>query len=406
MFKIPFRSIIILSVVFILCTCIDPYSPKLKGYDSILVVDGLVTDENAACTIKLSTTLQDQNAIPVMVTDASINISDEGGNRFQLNNMGGGIYRTDSIMFKGMIGRSYTLHITTHEGNEYESVPCLMQPVPDIDSVYFAKDVEIVNNGTESQEGLRIYLDSKQGINNEYYRWSFDETWKFKVPFPKKYNYIDSVTIVAVDKINEYCWKNRKSSEILIHSISSGQNQRIEKEPIFFIATEKSDRLMIEYSILVKQYSISKSEYDFWDNLKRVNESGADIFASQPFEIVSNIHNLSNPTERVLGYFQVSAVKQFRKYILFADMARLQLPFFHPDCVRIAKGPQDYPGGRFTFDDIYHGFPATAGYVFVEPIYKTGGVKHLDRLVFTTLECADCELTGTSLKPDFWIDLK
>jgi Domain of unknown function (DUF4249) len=406
MLKISPKSLIILTAVFTLSTCIDPYSPKLKGYDSILVVDGLITDENSACTIKLSKTLQDQNTVPVVVSDATINITDDEGNSSQLNSMGGGIYKTDSTAFKGIIGRSYTLHITTHDGNEYESVPCLMQPVPDIDSVYFEKDVEIVNNGTESQEGIRIYLDSKPGDNNEYYRWSFDETWKFKVPFPKKYNYIDTITIIAVDKINEYCWKNRKSSEILIRSIYSGQNPQIEKEPIFFIATDQSDRLMIEYSILVKQYSISKNEYDFWDNLKLVNESGGDIFASQPFEVISNIQNINNPNERVLGYFQVSAVKQKRKYILFADMASLQLPFFHPDCVRIARGPQDYPRGSFTFDDIYRGFPATAGYVFVEPIYKAGGTQHLERLVFTKFECADCELTGTSARPDFWIDLK
>ena len=406
MLKISPKSIIILTAVFVLSTCIDPYSPKLKGYDSILVVDGLITDENSACTIKLSKTLQDQNTIPVMVSDATVDITDDVGNSSQLNSIGGGIYKTDSTAFKGIIGRSYTLHITTHEGNQYESIPCLMQPVPDIDSVYFEKDVEIVNNGTESQEGIRIYLDSKPGDNNEYYRWSFDETWKFKVPFPKKYNYIDSTTIVTVDKINEYCWKNRKSSDILIRSIYPGQNPQIEKESIFFIATDQSDRLMIEYSILVKQFSISKSEYDFWDNMKRVNESGADIFASQPFEIVSNIQNLNNPKERVIGYFQVSAVKQKRKYILYEDIATLQLPFFHPDCVRIARGPQDYPHGSFSFDDIYRGFPATAGYVFVEPIYKIGGVNHLDRLVFTKLECADCELTGNSSKPDFWIDVK
>jgi hypothetical protein len=87
-------------------------------------------------------------------------------------------------------------------------------------------------------------------------------------------------------------------------------------------------------------------------------------------------------------------------------MARLELPFFHPDCVRIARGPQDYPGGNFTFDDIFHGFPSTAGYVFVEPIYTGEGIHQLERLVFTKFECADCELTGTSSKPDFWIDLK
>jgi len=73
------KSIYVLAVIFTLCTCIDPYSPKLKGYDSLLVVNGLITDENAAYTITLSKTLQDQNAIPVMVSDASVYITDEQG---------------------------------------------------------------------------------------------------------------------------------------------------------------------------------------------------------------------------------------------------------------------------------------------------------------------------------------
>jgi hypothetical protein len=190
------KTIYILAVIFTLCTCIDPYSPKLKGYDSILVVNGLITDENAANTITLSKTLQDQNSIPEMVTDASVYISDETGNSSYLNNMGGGIYKTDTIAFRGAIGKSYALHITTHEGNEYQSASCTMQSVPDIDSLYYAREEETMNNGTESQVGLKIYLDSKPGNNNEFYRWSFEETWKFKVPFPKRFNYIDSAHII------------------------------------------------------------------------------------------------------------------------------------------------------------------------------------------------------------------
>jgi hypothetical protein len=162
---------------------------------------------------------------------------------------------------------------------------------------------------------------------------------------------------------------------------------------------------MTEYSILVKQYSLSKDEFNFWDNLKKVNETGGDIFASQPFEVVSNIHNISNPDEKVLGYFQVSAVKQKRKYIYFEDMVNLQLPFFHYDCTSFARGPQDYPPTvpPWTFDVVYAGFPPTSGYIFVEPIIDPA-THMLERLVFSTPVCANCELTGSTTKPDFWID--
>src|SRR5450759_2949729 len=176
--------------VFIICTCIDPYSPNLKGYDSLLAVDGLITDANVPYIVKLSRTLQNQNDSPPSVSDAIVSLTDDAGNNSTFINTGSGIYKTDSNEFRGTVGRTYVLHIATSDGKEYESAPCLMYPVPEIDSVYFAKDQQLVNNGTQSLDGISIYLDSKGGTDNQYYRWSYEETWKFKVPFPKNFDYI------------------------------------------------------------------------------------------------------------------------------------------------------------------------------------------------------------------------
>jgi Domain of unknown function (DUF4249) len=407
MLKVRPKSIITFVAVFTLCTCIDPYSPKLTGYDSLLVVDGLITNANSSYTVKLSRTFQELNLNPSMVSDAIVFISDDAGNISFLLNKGDGKYKTDSLEFIGIIGRTYILHVNTREGEEYESEPCLMQPVPDIDSIYFKKENELVSNGTESQEGVRIYLDAKEGNNSLYYRWAFEETWKFKVPNPKQFDYINDSTILSVANTKEYCWKKRKSDEILIHSIYAGESNHIEKEPIFFITADQSDRLLIQYSILVSQYSISKNEYDFWNNLKQVNESGGDIFAKQPFTVVSNIHNINNTKEGVLGYFQVSAVKQRRKDIIFNEIVELDLPFYHYPCTRIEKEPSDYPTGfgpPVTWDEIYAMFCIAGDYYFVEPKYIEG-TKQLQKLIFTRPECANCELTGTSTKPDFWVNL-
>jgi hypothetical protein len=408
MMRIGPKSLITIFVVFTLCTCIDPYSPKLRGYGSLLVVDGLITDENTSYTVKLSGTIQEQNEMPLMVSDAKVFLTDDEGNNISLNNKGKGIYKTDSTGFKGIIGRTYILHILTHNGDEYESEPCLMQSVPEIDSIYYAKEQELINNGSETSDGIRFYLDSKPGDNNHYYRWDFKETWKFKVPNPKKYEYINDSIINPVINVKEYCWTNRNSDGILIHSDYSGQADRIEKEPIFFIASDKSNRLLIQYSILIRQYSISKKEYDFWNNMKQVNESGGDIFAKQPFSVKSNIHNINNQLEQVLGYFQVSAVKQKRKTISFSDISEMNLPFFHYPCDRIEMAPKDYPwpalAPPLTWDDIYNMY-ASSGYSFVEPKYVPG-TSELQKLVFTMPVCANCELTGTMIKPGFWVDLK
>jgi len=407
MLRMGSKSIIAIFAVFALCTCIDPYLPKLNGYESLMVVEGQVTDENTSYEIKITNTYQEQGAISGVINDAIVSISDDDGLNYQLNNTGNGVYKTDNTRFIGIIGKTYILHIITHDGSEYESEPCLMNYVPDIDSLYFEKRQELINNGTQTQEGIRIYLDSKEGEINQYLRWDYVETWKFKVPSPKKFNYINDSVVVPVNKVNEYCWKIVNSNEVLVHSVYSGQTGRIEKEPILFIPTNESDRLLMQYSILVRQYSVSKTEYDFWNNMKQVNEAGGDIFAKQPFTVVSNIHNINNPKERVLGYFQVSAVQQKRKTIPFSETVGLNLPYYHYPCERIEMAPKDYPwpplAPPLTMDDIYKMY-TSSGYTFVEAIQDQVTLK-VQKLVFAKPECADCELTGTSEKPDFWVDL-
>ena len=402
MLKTRLKAGIALIAVFTLFTCIDPYTPKLKGNEALLVVDGLITDANASYTVKLSRTFQDLNSTPLLVSDAIVLITDDAGNSSYLINNGGGIYTTDSLEFTGTVGRTYTLNITTDDGNEYVSDACAMQSVPDIDSIYFNRVQELVNNNSESQVGIMIYLDSKAGDNNQYYRWDFEETWEFQIPYPKEYDYINSNTIVPVANVNEVCWKYSKSDDILIYSNYSGQAGPVKKEPISFIASDQSDRFMNEYSILINQYSISKNEYDFWDNLKQVNETGGDIFASQPFSVISNIHNINNPNEKVLGYFRVSAVKRKRIFISFDEIVKLHMPFYNNNQCELIEAIPEPP---MTFDDLYTMFCVTSDYYFVEPEYNSV-TDVLEKLAFARPECADCELTGTMTKPDFWIDMK
>jgi hypothetical protein len=399
-------TIISLITLLLLTTCIEPYTPNLDGYESFLVVDGLITDEDVSHSVKLSKSLQ-ENTVPVKVTDANVFITDDAGNSFSLDHTGDGIYKTDKTQFKATIGRTYTLNISTSNGEVYKSDPCTMQDVPDIDSIYFEKEEKLVNNGTENNLGIQIYLKSGEGDDSGYYRWAYEETWKFKVPTPSKSIYYSEYQILMNPEVREYCWKTRSSDEILINRIYAGESKRIEKMPVTFIASDKSDRLLLQYSILVRQFSISQKEYEFWYNLTKVNEIGGDIFAAQPYSVPGNIRCVDNPDKRALGYFQVSAVRQKRKEIPFSKIVGLNLPYYHYPCKRIEDSPNIPPWVAFTppmtWDDLHYMY-TTSGYSFVEPKYVQGTLV-LDRLVFTKPECADCALTGSTVKPDFWIDM-
>ena len=200
-----------------------------------------------------------------------------------------------------------------------------------------------------------------------------------------------------------------KSSTIMEGSIVPGKDENIKKAPVCFIAPSKSDRLTQQYSILVKQYSLSREAFEFWNNLKKVNESGGSIFDEQPYLVISNVTCLNDPGERVLGYFQVSAVKQERMYITAHELDDLNLPYFQPDCIRYVVNPLDFhvPGSMtpvMTWGELYHMFVDEGEFAFVEPLYNAA-TNELEDLAFVSTICSDCELTGSLTKPDWWIDL-
>jgi uncharacterized protein DUF4249 len=402
------KPLTFLFLVYILSTCIDPYKPALQRSESLLVVDALLTNENRSYIVKISKTNIAQETESETVTGALVSIRDENGSNYIFMETGSGVYKSDSLLFQAETGHSYILNIKTPEGVEYESNPCIMYPVEKIERVYYSRDQEIPNNGSEIQEGIRLLIDSENSHDNQYYRWTYNEWWKTVAPDPKIYNYINDSTIIEVDQIKQICWRNIESDEIMIQSSVLAQTNKIEKQAILFIAPDKSDRLLIQYYIEVKQLSLSRIEYEFWDNMKQINESGGDIFDKQPFSIISNIHNTGDFNEKVLGYFQVSSVSHKGLYIRPIDISEYNLPFFNYNCNRLEIGENDYPppitpSAKVTFNKIYTYFVGP-DYEFVEPIYNNN--KELSKLVFAKPICTDCTINGSLTKPDFWVDLK
>jgi hypothetical protein len=250
-----------------------------------------------------------------------------------------------------------------------------------------------------------IFIDSKDATENKYFRWTYEEWWKFSIPYPVMYNYVDEQHIYEIPIENVTCFKNRKSDEVIIQLVDDKVNGEFIKSPICFIASEKSERLLIQYCIQVSQYAISEKEYEFWSMMKEINESGGDIFDKQPFPIISNIHCVSDPAENVLGYFQVCGASKKRIYITGTEIAAMGLKPYSYVCDLVMKGPQDYLASEhpMTFDRIYNNY-IMQNYNFIAPNYINS--YQLDRLVFVDKYCSDCTTSGSPEKPDFWVDLK
>jgi hypothetical protein len=371
-------------------SCIDPYNINIRNYKSLLIVEGLITNENSSYKIKLSRTTGSEDSTPEKITDANVYIIDGDEIKTHLQSCGDGYYVTDAAAFTGVIGQKYMLEIITKDGKEYRSEVCKMLPVADIESIYYEKGEEISGSMGESFTGINIFLNTTVATEkNQYFRWAFEEVWKFILPNPPRYVLTSDSTYQEIPIVKELCWKRNMSGEIVTNSIHPGDANYINKQLITFIAPVKSDRLTLQYSILVKQYSVSEKEYGFWNNLKKVSEAGGDIFSSQPYPVISNIYNVNDASEMVLGYFEVSAVAQKRIFITASELDPLYLPHYRTDCVEFLSSIANWPNNDF---------------IFVEPILDLDG-KFLG-FGFATKACSLCESAGLNEKPDFWIDLK
>jgi hypothetical protein len=371
-------QILFLPILLILNSCIAQFIPQISEEKELLVVQGLITDQPEPDTIKLSKSMplgETNSARPL--SGSRVDITDDLNNVVSLNEIAPGTYITPSN-FRGQVGRFYTLHVHTSgiSGNlNYESAAMEMKPVPTIDSLYYTKTVIQQAEGFDKGiNGCQIYLDTRDPLNKcKYYRWDFTETWEFRLPF-------------AVP--NETCWIKEKSKAINIKSTVAFDEARITRFPINYISNV-TDRLKTRYSILVNQYSLGEEEYAYWEKIQNVAIQVGGLYDIIPASVSSNISCIENPTEKVLGYFSVSAKSSKRIFIKdnFAGIID-----HYNKCVTDTIYSTNYPGLNIN------------SWIIIAHLCSIPCVPFFE--ITTHKECEDCTLRGTNIKPDFWNDDK
>ena len=372
------RFILILFFL-LLNSCIVQFIPEISEEQELLVVEGLVTDQPQADTIKLSRSLPlGEKSAARPQSGCTVKILDDLGNSFILEEIKAGTYITNSATFKGEIGRSYTLRITTNNGlknQNYESFPMEMKPVPPIDSIYYEK--KIVKEDIEGWFGIdacQIYLDTHDPENIcKFYRWDYSETWVHRLLFPVP---------------NMICWISDVSEKTIIKSTAAFEESRITRNPVTYI-TNYTDRLKWEYSILVNQYSLNEEEYIYWEKVQNFTDQIGGLYDLIPASIPGNIISLNNPNEKVLGYFSVSAMSSKRIFIKenFAGIIDR-----YDKCVT---------------DTIYGDYdPPELNVSLWTLIDHPASFYPRNRVLTDNYGCYDCRTRGTNKKPDFWINDK
>ncbi len=367
--------------------CKEPFIPPagIKS-PSWLVVNGFLNAGNDSTTIELSRTRSlDSGQYSQPELKAQVSLLAESGTIYSLFEQNNGRYSAAALNLNP--GDKYQLEILTKDGRKYLSDPVSVVLTPPIDSVSWKMD----STGADSKLGVTIYANTHDPSNTTwYYRWDFEETWEYHTVYVSwNYYYDGQVLPRDVDSLIFTCWKSAPSSNLTLASSTKLSQDIIFENPLVFIP-KGDQKLGVNYSILVRQSGITREAFEYWENLKKNTELTGTIFDAQPSQIEGNIHCLSDPDEKVLGYLSASTIRQDR---IFVD--NKQLPHWNYQTQPVKGCNQIIVTG----DSIDYYFGAR-GYV---PLFLLPPPPLSPRYWGTLPECVDCRLQGGKIeKPIFW----
>ncbi len=303
-----------LILVGLISSCVYPFEIEIFEEASALVVDASLTNEQKAHLVRLSFSERLDSSDFRPVTSAEVNFWSSGA-RTGLSEIRPGHYITDSS-FAGIPGQTYQLEIKLDDGQTYLSTEeILLAPVA-IDSIYGRFLVVPADFNETNLDGVQIFLDTHSDAPDYHnFRFEYEESYAVDVPYPSKYDFRGTRHTFEVferERPLGRCYRKRQQSGTLISSTRNLNENRVSEFPIQFINESLPD-LAYAYRIGVRQYTISDKTYDFFRQLRDINESAGTLSDRQLGTLTGNIKGQENTTTPVLGYFEVAGVSEARR---------------------------------------------------------------------------------------------
>jgi len=401
-----------LAVIIIATQCVEEYKPDIAGKDNLLVVNGSIIRGDEEQTILISRSTSVNNPAFIEVGGCNVVVRDDRDNIFQFEEEIAGRYtvKIDSEYLE--IGAKFKLIIETPDRQRYESAYEEIYDSPSIDSLYFIPESNYSDQAHMNGDGLRLNVDeyAKEEFMGNY-RWKMHETFETRssnTQIEKILTGVRQDTFITVWKwdtrnsewlrdyaipfpVFEYftkpdtfhiCYHDSEVEDIYLSNTSNIVINSKKRVPLQFIPN--GPKLSSRYSCLVSRYTLSEEAYNYWLIKEKEIRGSGGLYNSQPSQNLSNIKNINNEHEAVLGYFWVAEVK--RKRVFFDGPYEGKTGFCQTDPFDIF----DFytPTGRFgqfmVNDSMY------------SPVYVTN-----DRT--SPPGCYDCRTSGGTLnQPDFW----
>jgi len=338
---------LVLVILLMLASCIKRYDPEIKSKEAVkyIITGGVISgDKVQRVNISITSPLSNPKYIPVSF--CAVKIIDGKGNTYTASDVWDGNYEAIIPESELVPGHTFKVDVQVPGGAHIVSDFDQIQECPEVDSVYYILKEIPTSNPYINIKGIQFYVDlDAENFSCRNFRFEATETWEY-------------TAIFAYDIYHSVCWVTSNIRSVFTLSTKNQSENIYKLYPLHFVDNYSSQRLRYKYSLLISQFSLSEAAYDYWEKIRINNVDQGGLYENQPFQIVGNMHNLSDPAQQVLGFFGASTKRSKR---IFVGEVK-GLPIEYIDC-RPAVWPE-----------------------------------------IPNPECIDCTraVGGTNSKPDFW----
>jgi len=320
--------------------CVERFYPEEEAVrQGSLVVDADLSDLPGEQSIYISRA--DQLYYPEYQPESNcmVSVENQDGDLilFQETEAGNYVGQVDTSFIRE--GMQYRLHLVTSDGSIYESEYTRLIASTPLDSVYYELESTQGADTEQGADALGFYMDTRvDPENSPYKRWELVECYEFHNPDYQTFIYdVDRrVKPTPEDMVFSVCWITSHVNQIMTQDQGQLDQGLLFHKPLIQV-TNQSQRLVHGYSLLVRQISLDEPAFRFWEALKGNSQEMTGMFDRQPSLTRSNICNVDDPEEIILGYFSVSGVSE--KRIFVSEVEGLYLPDL-PFCVPAYEPPR------------------------------------------------------------------
>lgn len=277
-----------------LAACVDPLAVDFPDIQPKVAIEGLVSDQLGMSFVTISTTATIEGiGSNVLGTNANVQVVDDQGRIHAFIETRPGSYFPADPGFVGAIGTSYSLEVTTNDGEQYHSATQKMPPSVAIDSMYVSFQESVDLDTKEKTGSHKVLLDiPNSGAEPFYFR-----------TFSRGIAHVFSDPGADCGGCEE-CWDFRIP---INNQIISGSNQGLNQGFTIKTADIPFD-FKDEYFVETSLFSLTFEGLDFWSSIQDQLEITGTIFDPQIVAVRGNISNRSSNGPQAFGYFGASAI--------------------------------------------------------------------------------------------------